>query len=81
MVTEPPSGLKLNLENTYLKMRPQVLENCAHTAYKHLIYVLAFYHAVVQVSYAVIESSCYDELVHWNVIDRKEEDTTRLAGI
>lgn len=50
MVTEPPSGLKLNLESTYLKMRPQVLESCTHPAYKHVIYVLAFYHAVVQVS-------------------------------
>ncbi|KAK2587900.1 hypothetical protein KPH14_003996 [Odynerus spinipes] len=45
VVTEPPNGLKLNLQNTYLKMRPRTLENCAHPAYKDLIYVLAFYHA------------------------------------
>lgn len=30
-------------------MRPQVLESCSHPLYKHLIYVLAFYHAVIQV--------------------------------
>ncbi|KAG5320172.1 DYH10 protein, partial [Pseudoatta argentina] len=45
VVTEPPSGLKLNLQNTYFSMRPQVLESCSHPLYKHLIYVLAFYHA------------------------------------
>ena len=49
VVTEPPNGLKLNLKNTYFKMSAQVLECCEHPAYKYLIYVLAFYHAVVQV--------------------------------
>ncbi|XP_050455387.1 dynein axonemal heavy chain 10 [Cataglyphis hispanica] len=48
VVTEPPSGLKLNLQNTYINMRPQVLESCSHPLYKHLIYVLTFYHAVIQ---------------------------------
>lgn len=50
VVTEPPSGLKLNLKNTYFNVRPQLLESCPHPLYKHLIYVLAFYHAVIQVS-------------------------------
>ncbi|CAK9806047.1 Dynein axonemal heavy chain 10 [Anthophora plagiata] len=68
VVTEPPSGLKLNLENTYLKMRPQILERCEHTAYKHLIYVLAFYHAVVQ------ERRRYDK-IGWNInYDFNESD-------
>jgi dynein heavy chain len=49
VVTEPPNGLKLNLKNTYFKMAPETLDCCEHTAYKDLIYVLAFYHAVVQV--------------------------------
>lgn len=49
VVTEPPNGLKLNIKNTYFKMRSDVLENCAHPKYKDLIYVLAFFHAVVQV--------------------------------
>lgn len=34
-----------------------MLESCAHPAYKHLIYVLAFYHAVIQVSQARINPS------------------------
>ncbi|KAI5692987.1 hypothetical protein M8J75_005269 [Diaphorina citri] len=48
VVTEPPNGLKLNIKNTYFKMRSDVLETCAHPKYKDLIYVLAFFHAVVQ---------------------------------
>ncbi|CAL1680177.1 unnamed protein product [Lasius platythorax] len=48
VVMEPPSGLKLNLQNTYFNMRPQILESCSHPLYKHLIYVLVFYHAVIQ---------------------------------
>ncbi|KAG6801134.1 dynein heavy chain 10, axonemal [Apis mellifera caucasica] len=68
VVTEPPSGLKLNLESTYLKMRPQVLESCTHPAYKHIIYVLAFYHAVVQ------ERRRYDK-IGWNInYDFNESD-------
>lgn len=49
VVTEPPNGLKLNLRNTYFKMRSQTLESCEHGAFKSLVYVLAFFHAVVQV--------------------------------
>lgn len=49
VVTEPPNGLKLNLRNTYFKMRAQILDSCSHPVYKNLVYVLAFYHAVVQV--------------------------------
>ncbi|XP_076380407.1 dynein heavy chain at 89D [Megalopta genalis] len=68
VVTEPPSGLKLNLENTFFKMRPQTLEYCEHPVYKHLIYVLAFYHAVVQ------ERRRYDK-VGWNInYDFNESD-------
>nr|XP_034180267.1 dynein heavy chain 10, axonemal [Osmia lignaria] len=68
VVTEPPSGLKLNLENTYLKMTPQLIESCPHSAYKHLIYVLAFYHAVVQ------ERRRYDK-IGWNInYDFNESD-------
>ncbi|KAI5708664.1 hypothetical protein M8J76_000623 [Diaphorina citri] len=38
VVTEPPNGLKLNIKNTYFKMRSDVLETCAHPKYKDLIY-------------------------------------------
>lgn len=49
MVTEPPNGLKLNIKNTYIKLKQETLDECTHPAYKPLIYVLAFFHAVVQV--------------------------------
>lgn len=49
MVTEPPNGLKLNIRNTYIKLKQETLDECSHPAYKSLIYVLAFFHAVVQV--------------------------------
>lgn len=49
VVTEPPNGLKLNLRSTYFKMPHTTLTSCNHIAYKPLVYVLAFFHAVVQV--------------------------------
>lgn len=68
VVTEPPNGLKLNLRNTYFKMREQTLDCCAHTAYKPLVYVLAFFHAVIQ------ERRKYDK-IGWNICyDFNESD-------
>jgi dynein heavy chain, axonemal len=49
VVTEPPNGLKLNLRSTFFKLRAEALDMCSHTAYKPLVFVLAFFHAVVQV--------------------------------
>ncbi|MBZ3878788.1 Dynein heavy chain 10, axonemal [Sciurus carolinensis] len=48
VVTEPPNGLKLNMRATYFKISPEMLEQCPHAAFKSLVYVLAFFHAVVQ---------------------------------
>uniref|UniRef100_A0A8C5JCI3 Dynein-1, subspecies f n=1 Tax=Junco hyemalis TaxID=40217 RepID=A0A8C5JCI3_JUNHY len=48
VVTEPPNGLKLNMRATYFKIAPEALEECPHPAFKSLVYVLAFFHAVVQ---------------------------------
>ena len=48
VVTEPPNGLKLNLRSTYHKITTTTLSECPHTAYPSLVYVLAFFHAVVQ---------------------------------
>ncbi|XP_039735198.1 dynein axonemal heavy chain 10 [Pteropus medius] len=48
VVTEPPNGLKLNLRATYFKISHDLLEQCPHPAFKTLVYVLAFFHAVVQ---------------------------------
>uniref|UniRef100_A0A8C4WLB8 Dynein axonemal heavy chain 10 n=1 Tax=Gopherus evgoodei TaxID=1825980 RepID=A0A8C4WLB8_9SAUR len=48
VVTEPPNGLKLNMRATYFKIPHKALEQCPHGAFKSLVYVLAFFHAVVQ---------------------------------
>lgn len=48
VVTEPPNGLKLNLRSTYHKISNQMLADCTHDAFPPLVYVLAFFHAVVQ---------------------------------
>lgn len=50
IVTEPPNGLKLNLKATFSKMNFNVLNICSHRAYRPLVYVLSFFHAVVQVT-------------------------------
>jgi dynein heavy chain, axonemal len=47
VVTEPPNGLKLNLRSTFFKMQSNVLQSCQHEAFKPLVFVLAFFHAVV----------------------------------
>jgi len=48
VVTEPPNGLKLNLRQTFVKIPSQALQDCSHKAYPELVFVLAFFHAVVQ---------------------------------
>ncbi|TGZ60763.1 hypothetical protein CRM22_008363 [Opisthorchis felineus] len=48
VVTEPPNGLKQNLLSTYHKITPSTLLDCEHPAFQPLVYVLAFFHAVVQ---------------------------------
>nr|XP_034835442.1 dynein heavy chain 10, axonemal [Maniola hyperantus] len=68
VVTEPPNGLKLNLRNTYFKMRAHALDECKHPQFKKLVYVLAFFHAVVQ------ERRKYDK-IGWNIsYDFSESD-------
>uniref|UniRef100_A0A8C6Y8I9 Dynein axonemal heavy chain 10 n=1 Tax=Naja naja TaxID=35670 RepID=A0A8C6Y8I9_NAJNA len=48
VVTEPPNGLKLNMRATFFKISHEALDQCPHAAFKSLVYVLAFFHAVVQ---------------------------------
>lgn len=60
MVTEPPNGLKLNMRQSYSKITEDVLADCPHAAFRPLVYVLAFFHAVVQ------ERRKYGKL-GWNV--------------
>merc|ERR1719311_156871 len=48
VVTEPPEGLKLNMKQSYAKISDADLESCDHTSFRPLMYVLGFFHAVVQ---------------------------------
>jgi hypothetical protein len=48
VVTEPPDGLKLNMKSSYSKIKQEELEECPHRAFRPLVYVLSFFHAVVQ---------------------------------
>ncbi len=68
IVTEPPNGLKLNLRNTFYKLSATAFTECPHESFGPLIYVLAFFHAVVQ------ERRKYDK-IGWNVsYDFNESD-------
>ncbi|TPX63919.1 hypothetical protein SpCBS45565_g06282 [Spizellomyces sp. 'palustris'] len=68
VVTEPPNGLKLNLRSSYYKLTEETLQDCAHEAFRPLVYVLAFFHAVVQ------ERGKYGK-IGWNVkYDFNESD-------
>lgn len=49
VVTEPPNGLRLNMHQSYSKISEELLADCPHPAFRPLVYVLAFFHAVVQV--------------------------------
>eukprot|EP00798_Chlamydomonas_sp_ICE-L_P031818 gene31818-7022_t len=60
VVTEPPNGLKLNMRQSYSKITEEVLSECPHSAFRSLVYVLGFFHAVVQ------ERRKYGKL-GWNV--------------
>uniref|UniRef100_A0A3B4ZWS6 Dynein heavy chain ATP-binding dynein motor region domain-containing protein n=1 Tax=Stegastes partitus TaxID=144197 RepID=A0A3B4ZWS6_9TELE len=48
VVTEPPNGLKLNMRATYSKISNESLTACPHPEFRSLVFVLAFFHAVVQ---------------------------------
>eukprot|EP00960_Hanusia_phi_P039624 753955-Hanusia_phi.AAC.6 len=68
VVTEPPNGLKLNMRASFSKISDESLEACPHYAFKPMVYVLAFFHAVVQ------ERRKYGK-VGWNVgYDFNESD-------
>eukprot|EP00466_Bigelowiella_natans_P011733 jgi/Bigna1/49976/estExt_Genewise1.C_620014 len=60
VVTEPPDGLKLNMQGSYSKITQEELDECPHDAYRPLVFVLSFFHAVVQ------ERRKYGK-VGWNV--------------
>jgi dynein heavy chain len=68
VVMEPPNGLKLNIRSTFAKLSAKSMEECEQPAFKPLIFVLGFLHAVVQ------ERRKYGKL-GWNVpYDFNESD-------
>jgi dynein heavy chain len=68
VVTEPPNGLKLNLRATYQKITQKIITQCDHPSFRPLVFVLAFFHAVVQ------ERRKYGK-IGWNVsYDFNESD-------
>ncbi|XP_077377243.1 dynein axonemal heavy chain 10-like [Festucalex cinctus] len=68
VVTEAPNGLKLNMRATYSKISHETMTGCPHSAFRSLVYVLAFFHAVVQ------ERRKYGK-IGWNVpYDFSESD-------
>lgn len=76
VVTEPPIGLKHNLQSIYLKLVPPVLEKeSSHHYYPVLVYVLSFFHAVVQ------ERRKYGK-IGWNIAyDFNDSDFTVCTNI
>jgi dynein heavy chain len=60
VVTEPPSGLQLNMRQSFSTITEEQFEECPHFAFQPLVYVLGFFHAVVQ------ERRKYGKL-GWNV--------------
>ncbi|XP_076804944.1 dynein axonemal heavy chain 10-like [Clavelina lepadiformis] len=75
VVTEPPNGLKLNLRNTYHKITATMLGECPHPSYRSLVFVLSFFHAVVQ------ERRKYGK-IGWNIsYDFNESDHTVCMDI
>ena len=60
VVTEPPNGMQLNMLASYSKVSEETLTHCPHPAFRSCVFVLAFFHAVVQ------ERRKYGK-VGWNV--------------
>ncbi|TYZ50849.1 hypothetical protein PybrP1_008863 [[Pythium] brassicae (nom. inval.)] len=68
VVTEPPDGLKQNMRSLYSKLDQATLEECPHAAFRSVVYVLCFLHAVV------LERRKYGK-IGWNVsYDFNESD-------
>jgi len=72
VVTEPPNGLKLNMRQSYSKVQESDLASCPHKRFRPLVYVLAFFHAVVQ------ERRKYGR-IGWNVAYDFNESDFRVS--
>ena len=47
-MTEPPDGLRPNMRSTMSKLSEEELNVCPHYGFKTLVYVIAFFHAIIQ---------------------------------
>jgi len=72
VVTEPPNGLKLNMRQSYSKVEEDDLASCPHKRFRPLVYVLGFFHAVVQ------ERRKYGR-IGWNVAYDFNESDFRIS--
>jgi len=72
VVTEPPNGLKLNMRQSYSKVEEEDLTSCPHKRFRPLVYVLGFFHAVVQ------ERRKYGR-IGWNVAYDFNESDFRIS--
>ncbi|OAF67720.1 1-alpha DHC [Intoshia linei] len=75
VVTEPPNGLKLNMRNTYFRITHSTKAECNHEAFPSILFVLTFFHAVVQ------ERRKYGK-IGWNIsYDFNDSDLDVCHGI
>lgn len=44
---QPPDGLKLNMKSLLSKIDDEKLEECSHYAFRSLVYVISFFHAII----------------------------------
>jgi len=73
VVTEPPDGLRLNIKSSYSRLTDEELDACPHQDYKSLVYVLAFFHAVIQ------ERKKFGK-IGWNVTYDFNESDFRISS-
>merc|ERR1711871_1393168 len=60
IVTEPPDGLKQNMRSSFAKIEQSMLDECPHKAFRPILYVLTWLHAVL------LERCKYGK-IGWNV--------------
>ena len=72
IVTEPPDGLKQNMRAIFSKLTEESLSQCSHYAFKPLIYVLSFFHAVI------VDRRKYGK-IGWNVTYDFNESDFRVS--
>lgn len=47
-MNEPPTGIKLNMRSLFYNMRHETFEATGHWTYKPILFIVGFFHAVVQ---------------------------------